>query len=114
MMAKMHFAARHGNLAVKFDIIVAEVCEYYDVTLDELRESRDPRFVWPRLVVMAIAANFSIDSKTIGKRVNRSRTMPSYAKKQVKNFCDVNVEARNEIKHLLEKIKEEWTKTRLQ
>jgi chromosomal replication initiation ATPase DnaA len=114
MMAKINFAARHGNQVEKLDIIADEVCKYYDVEIEDLRDvSRDPRFIWPRLVVMAIAANFKINSKAIAKCVNRSRTMPSHAKKQVKNFCDVNAEARSEVQHLLETIKQEWIKIRL-
>lgn len=114
MMAKMHFAARHGNQVEKLIIIADEVCKYYDVDIRDLREvSRDPRFIWPRLAVMAIAAHFKINSKAIGKYVSRSRTMPSHAKKQVKNYCDVNAEARSEINHLVETIKKEWIKTRL-
>ena len=114
MMAKMNFAARHGNQVEKLIIIADEVCKYYDVDIRDLREvSRDPRFIWPRLVVMAIAAHHKINSKAIAKYVNRSRTMPSHAKKQVKNFCDVNAEARSEINHLVETIKKEWIKTRL-
>ena len=114
MMAKIHFAARHGNEVEKLIIIADEVCKYYDVDIQDLREvSRDPRFIWPRLVVMAIAAPFKINSKSIAKYISRSRTMPSHAKKPVKNFSDVNAEARSEINHLLETIKQEWIKTRL-
>ena len=114
MMAKMHFAARHGNHDEKLDIIVDVVCNYYDVDFKDLKQvSRAPRFIWPRLVVMAIATHHNINSTTIGKHVNRCRTLPSYARKQVQNFCDVNAEARSEIKHLLEKVREEWTKTQL-
>ena len=115
MMAKMHFVARHGNDVEILDIIADEVCKYYDVEIQDLRDvSRNPRFVWPRNAVMAIAANFKINSKTIAEYINRSRTMSGHAKKQVKNFCDVNVEARSEINHLIETIKEQWIKTRLQ
>lgn len=88
MMAKIHFAARHGNEVEKLIIIADEVCKYYDVDIQDLREvSRDPRFIWPRLVVMAIAAHFKINSKSIAKYISRSRTMPSHAKNRSKTFA---------------------------
>ena len=110
------FAQRRGitNQDDRVEVIIDVVCDYYDVGHREIMsESRDPRLIWPRHVIMGIAAAHRISSKLIGKAMRRHRGVVSYADKKVRDFCDVNAEARSEVQHLTDKIRSIWISTRL-
>jgi chromosomal replication initiation ATPase DnaA len=87
--------------------ILEYVCDYYETEVDELLSySRRAGLIWPRHVIMAIAAANGFTSETIAAALNRERTLVSYAHRSVKGQCDVYPLVAEEVRSLASHIKE--------
>jgi chromosomal replication initiation ATPase DnaA len=87
--------------------IVGFVCGFYETEVDELLSySRRAGLIWPRHVIMAIAAANGFTSATIAEALNRERTLVSYAHRSVQGQCDVYPLVAKEVKGLAAHIKE--------
>jgi len=83
------------------------VCNYYETEVEAvLSYSRQARLIWPRHVVMAIAAANGFTSSTIAEALNRERTLVSYAHASVRGQCDVYPVVAREVKKLAIYIRE--------
>lgn len=87
--------------------ILEYVCDYYETEVDAvLSYSRQAGLIWPRHVVMAIAAANGFTSTTIAAALNRERTLVSYAHASVRGQCDVYPIVAKEVKKLAIHIRE--------
>ncbi len=96
-------------------LIINEVCRFYGADRDGvLSRSRQPKWIWPRHVAMAVASANGFTSRTIGEVMHRERSIVSYASKTVLDQCDVYPEIASEVREISKKVKQQIRKIEFQ
>lgn len=97
-----------SNKKVSVDVIKSVVCDYFDLTVEELSSKQRTKMIaYPRQIAMYLTRNLTdYSTKQIGAEFgNRDHTTVLYACEKIKEDLMKNHILKNDIEHLVKEIK---------
>lgn len=90
-----------------FERIVFNICSEYSVTIEQLKEKSRPNiYVYPRQLIMYLAAKFNIGTFTeIASYFNRDHATVSHSINTIRNYYDTDAIKRETINNYEKKIR---------